>query len=344
MLACLIGCQKEPTSSVAARRDIIGTETLTSELITPQTDYAAVLPTYRAPVDKVMVTVGASVNRGEVLVQLSFPNAEAAYEQARLNVKAAESNLARAKGAYDETVKGWQKRVLDLRAAQSAGGDFDPAELESAERELADALATRNAAMAPYSEALSQAQETFAQTKSGAKLASIRAPISGTVLELNAASGQEVGADREKPIAVIVDLEALEVHATVPTGMKVEEGDAIVLKFDDVPEEGFEGTVSKVMTVAGGDGARTAVIQFDNKMGLVKPGMEPTASIITGEVKDVIAVPTDAVDKDETGKPIVHVLKNGEWVAAVVEVGLSGGGYTEIKSGVTEGDNVQVTP
>ncbi len=66
--------------------------------------------------------------------------------------------------------------------------------------------------------------------------------------------------------------------------------------------------------------------------------------MITGEVKDVVSVPSDAVDKDESGKPIVNVLKSGEWIPTVVEVGLSGGGYTEIKSGVEEGDTVQVTP
>ena len=343
-LLAVVGCRQEPTSATAERRDIIGTETFDSELVTPQTDQAAVMPTYRAPVERVMATVGASVRRGDVLVELSFPSADAAYQQAQLNVKSAEANLARVKQEYDATIKSLQARVLELREAQSAGGEFDAFELESAERELADAQKMRNRAIAPYSEALAQAQEGFNQAKSGAKLASIRAPITGTVLELNATPGEEVGADADERIALIVDLEALEVHARIPAGVKVEEGDVFVLKFADVPNEDFEGKVSKVVTVAGEDGARNAVIQFENKMGLVKPGMEPTASMITGEVKDVIAVPSEAVDKDSTGKPIVNVLKNGEWVPTVVEVGLSGGGYTEIKSGVSEGDTVQVTP
>ena len=343
-LLAIAGCNEEPSSATAERRDIIGTETFEAALITPQTDQAAVMPTYRAPVERVMATVGASVRRGEVLIELSFPNADAAYQQAQQNVKSAEANLARVKQEYDATIKSLQSRVLEERKAQSSGGEFDPFALESAERELADAQKMRNRAIAPYSEALVQAQETFNQAKSGAKLASIRTPISGTVLELNATPGQEVGADANERIALIVDLEALEVHAKIPAGVKVEEGDVFVLKFADVPDEGFEGKVSKVVTIAGENGARNAVIQFDNKMGLVKPGMGPTASMITGEVKDVVSVPTEAVDKDGTGKPIVNVLKDGEWVATVVEVGLSGGGYTEIKSGVSEGDTVQVTP
>jgi RND family efflux transporter MFP subunit len=341
----LAGCTKEePTSAVADRRDVVGMETFESALHTPPTDQAQIMPTYRAPVDQVMASVGAVVRRGEVLVQLSFPNTEAAYAQAQVNVKAAEAALAQAKSAYDDTVKALQQRVLELRKQRSEGAPVDDFELASAERELADAQKDRNRAIAPYSEALAQAQQAFAAAKSGAKQASIRTPITGTVLELNASPGQEVGVDRDQRIALIVDLEALEVHAQIPSGQQVEEGDEFVLTFSDVPGEDFEGTVSKVVTVAGSEGMRKAVIQFDNTKGMVKPGMKPTASMITGRVENVVAVPTDAVDKDDTGKPVVHVLKGSDWAATVVEVGLSGGGYTEIKSGVAEGDTVQVTP
>lgn len=343
---CLAGCstKEEPSSATVARRDIVGVETYEAELITPQTDQAAVMATYRAPVEQVMVTVGANVNKGDVLVQLSFPNADAAYQQAQANVKAAEANLASARSAYDEVVKGCQQQVLDMRAARARGELVDDFALASAERELADAQRDRNRAIAPYSEALVQAQEYMKQAQSGAKLASIRAPITGTVLELNAKVGEEVGANEDERIAYIVDLEALEVHVVVPAGTDIEEGDKFVLSFNDVPNEEFDGEVSKVVTVAGGEGQRRAVVQFENRQGMAKPGMEPTASRVVGEVKDAIAVPTEAVDKDDTGRPIVNVLKNGEWVATVVEVGLTGGGYTEIKSGVAEGDTVQVTP
>jgi RND family efflux transporter MFP subunit len=340
----MAGCAKEPESAVADRRDIVGMQTYDSELVTPLTDQAAVMPTYRAPVEQVMATVGATVRKGEVLVQLSFPNADAAYQQAQANVKAAEANLERARSDYDEVVDQWQEQVLALRKAKAEGAIIDDFQLASAERELADAQRERNRAIAPYSEALVHAQEVLKETKSGAKMASIRAPITGVVLEMNAQPGQEVGADRDERIAYIVDLEALEVHVRIPADVQVEEGDKFFLKFNDVPDEDFEGTVSKVSTIAGEEGVRNAVVQFQNTMGLVKPGMEPTASMVTGEVEDVIAVPTEAVDKDDTGKPIVNVLRNGEWVPVVVEVGLSGGGWTEIKSGIAEGDTVQVTP
>jgi Cu(I)/Ag(I) efflux system membrane fusion protein len=160
-------------------------------------------------------------------------------------------------------------------------------------------------------------------------------------------SGAEVGADASKPVAVVVDLDALEVHAVLndENFTRIKERDDVVLAFKELPNQSFEGNVARIMTVPKeGKVERHAVIRFTNKDGLVKPGMAATASVKLGEVKNVIAVPTDAVDRDSTGKPVVKVLRGNDWSPTVVEVGMSGGGYTEIKSGLNEGDTVQVTP
>jgi multidrug efflux pump subunit AcrA (membrane-fusion protein) len=70
--------------------------------------------------------------------------------------------------------------------------------------------------------------------------------------------------------------------------------------------------------------------------------MKASASVQVGEVKDVLAVPNDAIQDDRSGRPMVKVLRNGDWREAVVEVGLSDGSYTEIRGGLEEGDTVQV--
>jgi RND family efflux transporter MFP subunit len=338
----LAGCQK-PTPAVVSRRDIVGYENPTAELVTPQTAQAVVLATYRAPVQRVMATVGARVRRGEVLVELSFPSTQAAFEQARLNVKTAQTNLANAQSEYGRTIAALQQRVKALRDTRDSGGAYDPTELEAAERDLQTTISARNAAVEPYKEALRQAQQSLADAQAGAKLASLRAPISGTVLELNAVSGQEVGVDTRKPVATIVDLEALEVHAILNNTLQPKEGDEVLLSFKELPNQTFNGSVSRIVTLAA-DNTRRAVVDFRNDDGLVKPGMHAAAAIKVGEVKNVLAVPSQAVDVDNTGRPVVRVLRGGDWVDVVVEVGLSDGKFTEIKSGVSEGDTVQVTP
>jgi len=70
--------------------------------------------------------------------------------------------------------------------------------------------------------------------------------------------------------------------------------------------------------------------------------MKARAAIELGEKRTVLAVPADAVQKDTSGRTIVKVLRGGHWEAAVVETGISDGQYTEIKSGLNEGETVQV--
>ena len=89
--------------------------------------------------------------------------------------------------------------------------------------------------------------------------------------------------------------------------------------------EEFAGRVSRAIIQTGGSRIRYVAVK-------------------TGEANDALSVLSDAVDQDETGKPIVNMLWQGKWMARVVEPGLSLGGYTEIKSGISVGDIVQLAP
>jgi RND family efflux transporter MFP subunit len=340
------GCKKEPSSASVSRRDVEGYLVLEGRLVTPPTDYATVLPTYNAPVEKVMVTVGKWVNEGEVLLTLQFANMQAWLEQARQRVKAAETAYANARQTYDDEVKRLDAELKSLRSLQAQGEDVST-QIQIVEQQLAHAREYLKANMAPYQADLDTARYNFQQAQSGAKLASIRAPISGTVLTLDAAPGQMIGENAKDPVATICDLGALVVHAPLSRDLvgTVEKDMPVSLTFEELAET-FEGNVKRVETQSTEEGViYVAVISFDNEKGLVKPGAKVKgAAVKVGEAENVLAVPTEAVDKDDTGRPVVNVLRNGEWVATVVEVGLSGGGWTEIKSGLNEGDTVQVTP
>jgi multidrug efflux pump subunit AcrA (membrane-fusion protein) len=87
-----------------------------------------------------------------------------------------------------------------------------------------------------------------------------------------------------------------------------------------------------------------ALIEFKNEQGQVKPDMEASVSVRLGQAEDVPAVPTDAIDRDEAGRPVVAVLRGGRWQEVVVDPGLSDGRYTAIRSGLKEGETIKVTP
>jgi macrolide-specific efflux system membrane fusion protein len=70
-----------------------------------------------------------------------------------------------------------------------------------------------------------------------------------------------------------------------------------------------------------------------------RPGQTLTVDVTTGEVQNVIRVPSAAV-RTAGGRRTVVVSANGQQTATQVEVGLEGDSFTEITSGLTVGEQV----
>jgi HlyD family secretion protein len=364
-----------PRPATVVRRDIVGLEFLNGEIVTPPSARADVFTAYKAPVEKVDASIGARVSRGDILVELSFPSVEAAVQQAQAGVKAAETAYANARLQYDRAVTSAQKQLDAARAAEKAGtGNASPssepegtgqettpptdagqpsANRQEAEQTLQQAQQNRDIGLASYRQQLDSARETYQQAMSGAKAAFLRAPISGTVLALNAQPGQPVPNDGKTPVATIVDLDALQVQATMTpeqTGY-IRTRMPVLLAFADIPNRQFEGRVSRITSqIASGvaglikEQRYVAIIEFRNADDAVRPGMKPNVAVKTGEAKNALAVPNEALETDASGRPIVRMLSNGQWLPIAVQPGLSDGRYTEIKSGLQQGEIVQVIP
>lgn len=352
--------KQQPEPSKVSRQDITAYESLAGEAIAPPTDYAIVMAPYRAPVVKVYTTLGDVVSKGDVLVELEYASAQAYYEQARQAVQSAENAVSQSQRQRSVQIAEANKRVSDARAAEEAARSSNDPNLPlyteariQAEQDLAWILSDASY-LAPYQRQLESARQSLLDAQSGRKIAMIRSPISGTVLEINARPGKMVGEDEDKPVAVIVNLEALQVHAK----MSAKQLSTIKVDFPakltfekDIPDKEFDGKMIRITTdiekKIGGlieEREYIAIVAFKNDLGLVKPEMDAKVLVKVGEVKNVLAVPVDAVDKDEQGRPIVKVLKDGQWISTVVETGLSDGEYIEIKSGLDEGQTIQVTP
>jgi multidrug efflux pump subunit AcrA (membrane-fusion protein) len=349
----------EPYSAKAERRDIVGFDSLSAELVTPPSSIAEVHPPYRAPLKRVLVTVGQRVRRGEVLMELDLPDVEAQHEQARLSVQQAEQAYEGAKASLRAPLRDAQRQLEQARATERSLRDrTDPSGDASAlvdatnvrrqaEAEVERVNSEYQAALRPYAQQLEEARAAERSARAGAKQASVRAPISGTVVELSVQPGVEVGADRNEVLAKIVDLDDMKLRANVPadTTNEIERGEEIQVSFAEIPDRTFTGYVRGLRTLPENGAGAEADIELRNTQGLVKPDMKPSrVAIETEKAEDVVAVPADAVDRDESGKPIVRVLVNGDWKTRVVETGVSDGKFTEIEKGVSVGETVQVTP
>ena len=99
--------------------------------------------------------------------------------------------------------------------------------------------------------------------------------------------------------------------------------------------------ISQAGNYSNGSSTFTVRVSFDND-GDVKLGMSASADIPLNKAENVIAVPSGAVNT-RGGKSYVTVKNGDEETVAEVETGLNNGSFTEIKSGLNEGDTVVMT-
>ncbi len=167
----------------------------------------------------------------------------------------------------------------------------------------------------------------------------------GIVLELGYTEGMETNG--EKALAVIgapEDIFAKLQVAQADIG-SVEEGQEVELNFDAFPDRKFIGKVTKKLPLPVKDSNPvTYVVQtsVDMEGESLLTGMTCNARFIAKQVKDVLMLSNKAI-KTSNGTQVVQ-MKDGEGklFEQPIKTGFSDGKYSEILSGLKEGDIVFV--
>ncbi len=166
-------------------------------------------------------------------------------------------------------------------------------------------------------------------------------PRDGLVLQRTAVEGMKAAAG--DTLFRIGDISVMWVLADVPerdlAGVRV--GQSATVRMRSAPGRTFSGKVAVIYPQVNPDTRATRVrIELPNPDGALLPDMYADVEIGTGTGKPVVAVPDDAVI--DTGARQVVLLDRGagRFEPREVKVGVSGGGYTEIRDGVATGDRV----
>ncbi|MEA4919899.1 MAG: efflux RND transporter periplasmic adaptor subunit [Clostridiaceae bacterium] len=183
---------------------------------------------------------------------------------------------------------------------------------------------------------------------------SIKAPISGTVVEKNLKAGDKlVSSTASTTMAVIYDMSYLTLTLNVDeldiSSIKV--GQKVTIEAQAVSGETFEGYVDRVGvngTVASGVTTYPVRIILTDYEGLM-PGMNVTADIVIDEVTDALTIPVSAVSRNNLVL-LADAASQGDEANGVpagyrqveVKIGKSTDDYIEILSGLSEGDKVGV--
>ena len=184
----------------------------------------------------------------------------------------------------------------------------------------------------------------------------ITSPIDGTVSSVSGVIGQDASGMTIANIITKGKFANLSVSENdIP---KIKLGEKATLTFDAIESLSLVGTVSEIDqsgTVSSGVVSYNVKISFDDPNDQVKSGMSVTANIMTAVATDVIAVPSSAI-KSSTSQTYVEafdstssLIVNGNGYTSnilptkkQVVTGIVGDEYTEISSGINEGDTIVI--
>lgn len=274
---------------------------------------SVVSPSVDGTVASINVQAGQSVNEGDVLMTIKNDELDNAVAEAQRAVAAAQEDLKNAQAA--------------LAAAQAAPtSDVDGATAST------DATANANAsAVTSAQRNLATAQATLDQANAKAAERTVKAPSSGSIVELNAKVGATVtggmvmgegDTSGGKQCMQIADLSKMKV--TVQVGekdiAKIAVGQSANVTYPAFPDIVSQGTVTAIASVANSDAANggggsvtfNVDILIEAPDARLKPGMTAEVSVVTEQLDDVVMVPTMALMTEDGEHYYVNLANDDE--------------------------------
>jgi RND family efflux transporter MFP subunit len=279
-------------------------------------------------VESVQVRPGNRVSKGQKLAVLDDAEAADDVSDARTGLAEATARLADARTVVP--------RVTAAACAEpAAAAVVSPCVTEGRPDTGVDLLLTAQQQVNRAARAVEVAMKALAGT-------TITAPIAGTVVAVEGKVGDRVGSG--SVFISLADTNAMRVRAEFPEAdagaLADGQGATVTLADSEVP---YEAEVVQVDPVGTSDGT---LVRYGVLLAFADPpegllvGQSARVTVRTGEVPDVVRVPSTAVHDVSGGSGTVLVRDGNRSVERVVAVGLRGDRYTEITDGLQQGDQV----
>ncbi len=295
---------------------------------------------------KLYVWYNSTVKKGQLLAEIEPTPFIQKVDQDKANLASAEASVLKQKAllAYDNLTytrdkKLWKENLIAHATEQNAHSVYlqDVAQLKY----LSDAVNAGKAALA-------QDETNLSYTK-------IYSPVNGIIINVSVVVGQTVASTFQTPSLFTVgeDITKMEIDTTTNEADLggIKKGDKASFTVYAYPDKTIWGYVHNVRinpTTVSGVVSYNVTIFFDNKNGLILPGMTAIAKIYVSEKKGVLGVPNSALrfipvnenkeimdnlsKKLKAGEGVVWILKNKMPEPVIVNLGINNDEYTEVIS------------
>ena len=244
---------------------------------------------------RLYVDTGDRVETGALLAEIDPRDVRNSADQANADIEVARARIDIAEAQAERS-----KKLLEL-------GVISAQEHESRTLEFANAQA-----------GLIKAQTNLQLAQLRLRDVTIRAPMAGTILEKNVEEGQVIQSSSQNvssgtTLLVMADLDGIQVRTFVTERDlgEIMEGMTTSVRVDAYPDRTFVGVVDQIEPQAVVQQNVTLfplIVRLDNSSRLLRPGMNTTVEIQTGEARGVLLIPNSSVVLPQDAEPAALAL------------------------------------
>ena len=241
------------------------------------------------------VDSGDEVEPGTLLARIDPRDVENAYEQAEADLDVARARMEIAKAQLDRN-----RGLLDSEVITAQ--EYESKQLEYANAQASLVRATTNLELS-----------TLRRTD-----VTIRAPMAGTILEKQVEFGQVIQSATQNvsggtTLFIMADLDDMRVRTLVDeTDVgQLNAGMAATVSVEAFPDRTFRGEIEKIepqAVVVQNVTMFPVIVLLDNRVGLLKPGMNAEVEVLVDERTATLTVPNNAVIQPRELAPAAEVL------------------------------------
>lgn len=292
---------------------------------------------------KIHVEIGDQVTEGDLLAEIDPRIYQARVQADRATLANLQAQLAERQAQRTLAERQYERQKGLLGANATSREAFEGAEA---------ALAVAKAQIAALNAQITHAQSTLQGDETNLSYTRIFAPMSGTVVSLEARQGQTLNSSQQTPIILrLADLDTMTVRTQVSEAdvNRLAPGMPVYFNTLGQPERRWSGTLRQVLPtpeVVNNVVLYNALFDVPNPDRVLMSQMTAQVFFVLARADEALLVPMAALGPvRENGASTVHVVgRGGKVEQRAVTVGVRHRISAEVLSGLREGERVVLGP